>query len=85
MRDGDKNFIYFHQKAKQMKKRNLIVGIEDEEERWCADQRDIEKVVSYFGSLFDRGTTINVARVLCSVTPKVDRDMNEDLNRRTLR
>ncbi|XP_074278031.1 uncharacterized protein LOC141601635 [Silene latifolia] len=45
LRDGDKNTNYFHHKAKQRKKRNTIVGIENDNGGSCTNEADISKVV----------------------------------------
>lgn len=50
---GDRNTSYFHHKASQRKKRNLIHGIFDGGGRWQTEGEEIECVVErYFQEIF---------------------------------
>ncbi|XP_010684899.1 uncharacterized protein LOC104899410 [Beta vulgaris subsp. vulgaris] len=53
VKDGDRNTSYFHHKASQRKKRNLIHGIFDGGGRWQTEGEEIECVVErYFQEIF---------------------------------
>lgn len=53
LKHGDKNTRFFHQKANQRRKRNLIEVLKDDNGREVEDDADIARVLGdYFGGLF---------------------------------
>uniref|UniRef100_A0A803PGT3 Reverse transcriptase domain-containing protein n=1 Tax=Cannabis sativa TaxID=3483 RepID=A0A803PGT3_CANSA len=50
---GDRNTKYFHHKASQRKKKNMIKGLFDDHRRWCKEDSEIEAIlVQYYSDLF---------------------------------
>ncbi|XP_074317931.1 uncharacterized protein LOC141654709 [Silene latifolia] len=81
LRDGDKNTSYFHHKAKQRKKRNTIVGIENEDGGWCTEEEDIAKVVEdYFSRLFCSSNPSNFDDVLGCIPEVISANINQVLD-----
>ncbi|KAK9733301.1 hypothetical protein RND81_04G058600 [Saponaria officinalis] len=81
LRNGDKNTSYFHHKAKQRKKRNMIKSIEDEEGRWLRDENDIKAcITSHFGALFQTSYPSGFEEVLNCGDKVVSDDINVVLN-----
>ena len=53
LRNGNQNMKYFHSKASKRKKKNTILGLEDEEGNWCNTKEGIaDIVVPYFQKLY---------------------------------
>ncbi|XP_074302679.1 uncharacterized protein LOC141634383 [Silene latifolia] len=81
LRDGDKNTSYFHHKAKQRKKRNAIVGIEDANGEWCTEGSAISKVIEdYFEQLFCTSNPSDFDEGLSCIPPVITSDMNQLLD-----
>ena len=50
---GDRNTKYFHSKASERKKKNTILGLQNEEGSWCSSKEDIASIaMSYFEKLY---------------------------------
>ncbi|KAK9715987.1 hypothetical protein RND81_06G204000 [Saponaria officinalis] len=82
LRDEDKNTRYFHHKAKQMRNKNLILGLEKEDGRWCTEEADISGIIErYFGHLFASEGSTDSNEVLGYVRQIVTNDMNEQLDK----
>ena len=53
LKEGDRNTRYFHCRAYQRNRRNLILGLEDEIGNWVEDEGQMGRVVQdYFESMF---------------------------------
>ncbi|XP_062028530.1 uncharacterized protein LOC133744439 [Rosa rugosa] len=53
LKEGDRNTSFFHRKAVNRKRKNLIQGLFDEDGNWCEDDADVERIVSsYFTKMF---------------------------------
>ena len=53
LKEGDRNTKYFHYRANQRNRRNLIVGLEDDNGIWVDDETGLAKVVEgYFEKIF---------------------------------
>ena len=77
---GDKNTRSFHQRASQRRRKNHIVGFEDEEGRWCTSDEDKERVAkTYFQKLFSTTNQNIMGPILDSMDIVVTPDMNETL------
>ena len=53
LKEGDKNTKYFHCRANQRNRRNLIIGLKDDNGTWVEDEANLGKVVErYFEQIF---------------------------------
>ena len=79
---GDRNTKYFHSKASERKKKNTILGLQNEEGNWCSSKDDIASiVVSYFEKLYATSFPSNITEVTATIPAKVTSEMNQDLIR----
>lgn len=82
LKHGDLNTKYFHCRATERNKRNLISGLENEHRDWIEDENQIgDMLISYFSSLFTSANPSALEPVLEGVIPRVSRAMNEELLR----
>ncbi|KAL2895927.1 hypothetical protein RDABS01_000461 [Bienertia sinuspersici] len=81
LKDGDKNTSYFHHKASQRKKRNLIRGLYNSQGAWCQTHEEIVAVVEdYFKGLFSSDNPTDFEAALAGLNGLVDNEMNETLD-----
>ncbi|PON78625.1 hypothetical protein PanWU01x14_018830 [Parasponia andersonii] len=76
---GDANTKFFHSKFSQRKKKNLITGIEDEDERWRAKTEGFSSVIEqYFSEICNshRLSEEELNQVLQDVEHRVSDEMN---------
>ena len=53
LKDGDRNTHFFHSRATQRRRRNLITGIKDQANNWCTNPDQISTTfLAYFQQLF---------------------------------
>ena len=77
---GDKNTKYFHQRASQRCRKNQIIGLLDDQGRWCNAEADIAREAeNYFKELFTSGNLTNLNLVLNSVDRIITPNMNQTL------
>ena len=77
---GDMNTKYFHCRATERNKRNLIAGLENEFGEWVEDENCIGDILnSYFSSLFTSANPNVFEPVLEGVETRVSNTMNEEL------
>ncbi|KAK9990470.1 hypothetical protein SO802_025455 [Lithocarpus litseifolius] len=63
--DGNRNTSFFHQKASNRKKRNLIEGMCDENGVWHTDDHTMEEIVlDYFSSIFQTNGPIDTSAII---------------------
>ena len=77
---GDKNTIFFHQRASQRKKKNSIEGLHDKDGVWQTDLGQITSIVEeYYADLFKAQTQRHMEGVLEAVEKVVTNDMAHSL------
>ena len=77
---GDRNTKYFHTKASERKKKNIISKIMDERGNWRESALEIAKVaVSYFEKLYMTSNPDKILEVVEAIDPKVSAEMNQSL------
>ena len=77
---GDRNTKYFHSKALERKKKNTILGLEDEEGNWCNTKEGIADIdVPYFQKLYTTSYPSRVAKVIATIPTWVTSEMNQSL------
>ncbi|KAL5579315.1 hypothetical protein UlMin_011757 [Ulmus minor] len=79
---GDRNSKFFHQKASARKAKNSILGLFDNNEKWCDKEEDMAHIIeSYFGTLFSSSSpsSADFDRVLESIERKVTPQLNDQL------
>uniref|UniRef100_A0A803QQ69 Reverse transcriptase n=1 Tax=Cannabis sativa TaxID=3483 RepID=A0A803QQ69_CANSA len=79
---GDRNTKYFHHKASQRKKKNMIKGLFDDHRRWCKEDHEIEAIlVKYYSDLFKTSDPIPQMRDFLSrcVPNQMSMQDNENL------
>ena len=82
LQNGDKNTSYFHNFAKERRKRNLIKKLRNENGAWLEDTATLNPMVSdYFAGLFSTEVDEPDPDLLAKVVPKVSDEMNEQLQK----
>ena len=77
LQSGDRNTIFFHEKALARYKKNLIEGLLDAEGKWQEDEGKIEDiVVDYYNNLFTSNSPTDVTEIFEAVMYKVSPNMN---------
>ena len=80
LKHGDKNKNFFHSKASNRRRRNLIQGIRTHDDRWVEDISDIGQVAtSYFERMFTASTCDRLEECLNAIQQKITVDMKEIL------
>ena len=70
LKEGDRNTRYFHCRANQRNRRNLILGLEDETGNWVEDEGQMSRVVQdYFGSMFTSSNPSGFDEILEGMQP----------------
>ncbi|KAL5549549.1 hypothetical protein UlMin_004780 [Ulmus minor] len=84
LKHGDRNSKFFHHKASERRKKNLVEGLKNMEGEWCTGINNISNVVTaYFDKLFSSSSPslLDMDSVFSCVKPKVSQRMNEHLSR----
>lgn len=79
LREGDKNTKFFHSKASDRGRKNMIWGVENNQGQWTVKQDEVEREFrNYFQSLFiSSSPTYNqIQAVLEELPAKVTPEMN---------
>lgn len=75
LQDGDKNTKFFHAQTLKRRRRNVIRGLEEEDDSWCTDdQRLCDIAINYFQQLFTTDQPTNVMDLFPCVESKVDQE-----------
>ncbi|XP_062010699.1 uncharacterized protein LOC133727086 [Rosa rugosa] len=88
LKEGDRNTGFFHRKAANRKRKNLIPGLYDEDGTWCEDDAGMERIVSsYFTKMFTASELDFEAMdtTISAIQPCVSHEMNEELCRQYTR
>ena len=83
LREGDKNTKFFHSKASSKKKKNIIWGVMNRQNKWVVDEEEVEKqFCEYFAELFTstKPTTDHISAALSDLGPTVTVEMNQQLD-----
>ncbi|XP_024155771.1 uncharacterized protein LOC112163728 [Rosa chinensis] len=82
LKEEDRNTGFFHRKAQNRKRKNMLQGLYDDEGQWFEDDAGIENVVtSYFSKMF-QASEIDYEAVhttLEAIQPSVSEEMNAQL------
>ncbi|XP_062014109.1 uncharacterized protein LOC133730559 [Rosa rugosa] len=82
LQEGDRNPGFFHRKAANRKRKNILLGLFDHEGQWKDDDEGMENIVtSYFSKMFT-ATDLDVDAInltLAAIQPCVTSDMNQKL------
>lgn len=81
--EGDKNTKFFHSKASSKKKKNIIWGVMNMQNKWVVDEEEVEKqFCEYFAELFTstKYTTYHISAALFNLGPTVTVEMNRQLD-----
>ena len=81
LKDGDKNTSYFHHKASQRKRRNLILKLQDDSGEWKTNEDDISKIITdYFTNIFSSSRPSDMEAAVEGLSAKVTETANATLS-----
>lgn len=76
LKEGDKNTIFFHNKASQRRKVNEIKKIKDDKGHWWRGEDNIERAfINYFSDLFASSNSSEIENTYQVVSDKLDNEM----------
>ena len=77
LKEGDRNIAYFHCRANQRNRRNLILGLEDDNGVWVEDETKMGGVVEgYFKNIFSTSNPSEIDNILNGILHSVDVDVD---------
>ena len=77
---GDRNTKYFHSKASDRKRKNVISRIMDENGIWDETKEGIANVVvSYFEKMYTTSYPSHILEVIDTIPTKISSEMNQSL------
>ena len=80
LKEGDRNISYFHCKANQRNRRNLITGLKDDNGTWIEDDAGMGKVVEgYFEQIFTSSNPSGFDHILSGIQSIGEVDLIEQL------
>ena len=80
LKDGDRNTRFFHCRATQRRRRNLITRIKNQSNEWCTQPDQISAIfLDYYQELFSSSNPEVLVGDLDSVPQVVTMEMNEAL------
>ena len=79
-KEGDRNISYFHCRANQRNRRNLITGLKDDNGTWIEDDAGMGKVVEgYFEQIFTSSNPSGFDHILSGIQSIGEVDLIEQL------
>ena len=80
LKDGDRNTCFFHNRATQRRRKNLITGIKNQSDNWCTKLEEVSDMfMTYFQQLFLSSNPEITEADLDSILRIVTAEMNENL------
>ena len=80
IKDGDRNTRYFHCRATQRRRKNLITGIKNQSNTWCTNPEEVSGMfMDYFQQLFSSTNPEFEVADLNSIPRVVTAEMNDSL------
>ena len=80
LKDGDRNTCFFHCRATQRRRKNLITGIRNQSNIWCTKPEEVSDMfMTYFQQLFSSSNPEITEVDLDSIPRIVTAEMNENL------
>ena len=80
LKDGDRNTRFFHCRATQRRRRNLITGIKNQSNEWCTQLDQISAIfLEYYQELFSSSNPEVLVGDLDSIPQAVTMEMNKAL------
>ena len=80
--NGEQNSKYFHCRATQRKRKNLILKIRKADEEWSSDMGQVtETLTTYFQELYTSANLPPCAAATNSINQVISEEMNEQLSR----
>ena len=81
LKDGDRNTHFFHSRATQRRRRNLITGVKNQENTWCTKPEQIlDTFLTYYQQLFSSSNPAVSVADLNIIPQIVTKDMNQILS-----
>ena len=81
-KEGDKNAKFFHARASDRRRKNIILGLWNENGRWCDDKESITATaVAYFQNIYTTTSLSCIEEIIRVIPTQVTREMNEELTR----
>ena len=76
LKEGDRNIAYFHCRANQRNRRNLILGLEDDNGVWVEDETKMGGIEGYFKNIFSTSNPSKIDNILNGILHPVDVDVD---------